>query len=244
MHRSFAVRGGAAAAVLSLAAAAQAVVITDNPVATQAGVIGGLSQLDLSTVVSGLTTVNSYHENFATMSYTGELTATVYGNAPVGSASLTDVLIIYKFVGHGPDQIDQFTFGLDGGSNLDYGDLLSATHGSIGDLRSLGQGNPVVNLTDNMITNDLFVFDFAGGGDRLGGFSGGNVTETFGWYVRATGNVQIGFVDGIVTNFGAANIRTLGLVNIPGQPDLNVPAPATGMALVAGLLATGRRRRA
>lgn len=241
MARHFAVRSGAALAALAMAAGAQAVIITDNPVATQAAAIGSLSTLDLSGVVSGLTTNNSYSENFAVAAYSGTLSATVYGNAPVGSAALTEVLIVYRFVGNGPDGIDQFTFGLDSGANLDYGDYLAATHGSIGDLRTAGQSNPIVELNDNVNTNDTFRFDFLGAGDRLGTIG---VTETFGWYVRASGDIQIGFVDVLVTDFGSAFPRTLGLVNVPGQPDLNVPGPGAAALLGLGALVAGRRRRA
>lgn len=251
MRHPVTMRAASALVALGLASsfAASAAVITDNLVATQAGLVGGMVPLDISSVVSGLSTVNSYSTNFASNlpgAYTGTLTATVYGNTQIGSG-LNNVLIVYSFTGNGPSGIDTFEFGLDSGSNLDYSDMLASTQGTVGDMRSLSpslQGSPLVTLTDNLVTNDTQSFAF--NADPLGGFSPSQHTDTFGWYVRSlNGAVNVGFVDVLVTDFSGANTKTLAFVDIPGQPDLNVPGPgALGLLGVGMGLAGVRRRRA
>ena len=238
-------RGVIAVAGLSLvgATSAQAVVITDNFVASEAIAANGLQPLDLSGIVSGLTTNNSYTTNFASSvpgAYTGTLTARVYGNVGAPGVALDTVVIVYSFTGDGPSGIDTFEFGLDSSRNLDYSDLLAATHGTVGDLVTGGQLSPVVNLTDNLATNDTLLFDFNAVGDALGAPA---TTENFGWYIRTDGNVQVNFVDAVVTDFGAATVQTLSFVDVPGQPDLNVPGPAALGVLGVGVALSGARRR-
>lgn len=233
----------AAASAVAVSGTAQAVVITDTPVATEAGLISGLVPLDLSSVVtSGLTTSNSLSVNFSEPNgaYTGTLSATVYGNvgAP-GTQALNDVVIVYEFTGNGPDAIDEFEFGVDSGTSLNFNDLLNATQGTIQDL-SVGQGSPLVELTDNGATNDTQNFGFQAAGDLLGGF---NNTENFAWYVRTGGDIAINVVDVVVRDFGTVTVQSLGIVDDPDQPDLNVPAPGAAALLGLGGLVAGTRRR-
>ncbi len=233
-----------AAPVLAIAASSSAVVITNNAVATEAAAIGSLVALDLSSIVTGLTTTNTLSSIFNAPggSYSGTLTASVYANVSTPGSALTTTLIIYSFSGNGPSAIDQFSMGRDSNSNLDFADLASATQGSIGDLTSIGQGSPVVELIDNsaLPTNDLFNFNFLPGGDPLGGPGS---TELFGWYIQTTGAVSINVIDVLVTDFGGVTTQTLGLVKIPGQPDLNVPAPGSAMFLIGMVGIASRRRR-
>lgn len=245
MRNFGAIGGGAAIALLGMTAGnATAVTLTDNAVANETDVTTGLVALDLSGIVPGLTTNNSYSTSFSAPggAYTGTLTATVFGNVSTPGSSLNSVAIVYEFIGNGPSGIDMFEFGLNNGSNLDYSDLLAATHGTIGDLTTVGQGSPMVELFDNsgVPDNNNMIFDFLGGGDALGS---PGTTESFGWYIQTTGDVAINFVDVEVTDFGAVTIQTLSLVDIPGQPDLNVPAPGSAALLVGAFGLAARRRR-
>lgn len=229
---------------------AGAATITDNGVASVNDVTAGLVALDLTGVAAltgSLTTNNSYEANFTanTNAYTGRLTATVYGNVSAPSTALDTVLIVYEFVGNGPSAIDLFEFGINSGVSLDYGDLLAATHGTIADLTTVGQASPVVDLNQNVGSNDTMLFNFGTTGNSLGGPA---LTETFAWYVLSNpagngGNVAINFVDVEATDFGGAYFQTLAFVSNPGQPDLNVPAPGAAALLGLGLAAGARRRR-
>ncbi|MEC9372548.1 MAG: PEP-CTERM sorting domain-containing protein [Planctomycetota bacterium] len=224
------------------AMSASAVVITDTPAATEAGLLTGLVPLDLSSVVvSGLTTSNSLSVNFTAPlgAYSGTLTARVYGNQGTPGTGLNDVLVIYEFVGNGPDMIDEFEFGVDSGASLDFSDLLSATQGTIQDL-SVGQGSPLVELTNGVATNTTQNFGFLAAGDGLGGPA---TTESFAWYIRSGGDVQVNLVDVVARDFGNVTVQSLALVDIPGQPDLNVPAPgALALLGAAGVMGLRRRR--
>lgn len=231
----------ASAAVLAISSHAAGVVITNNAVANQSDVTGGLVALDLSGLIPGLTTTNSLTSNFSTGGFTGSMTATVFANQGAPGSGLNDLVIVYQFTGNGPTALDKFTFGQDTGLNLDFSDLLSATHGSIGELTTPGQLAPIVELFDNSLIpqNDSLIFDFLAAGDQLG--SGG--TETFGWYIRTSGDVAINLVDVEVVDFGGAVFQTLAIVSNPGQPDLSVPGPGSAVLILGagGLLA--RRRR-
>lgn len=244
--RTYGKRGGwvALAPVLCMASTAAAVPLTDNVAPTQAGLTAGLVALDLSGIITGLTTNNSLASNFVAPgnAYSGSLTTTVYGNVGTPGQSLDTVLIVYEFTGNGPSGIDSFTFGVDSGINLDFGDLLAATHGTIGDLTSVGQVSPIVDLIDNsgVPANDLMVFDFLPNNDSLGGAGG---TETFAWYIMAGGDVAINIVDVESRDFGAVTFQSLSLVNNPGQPDLNVPTPGSIALLMGGVGLQARRRR-
>ncbi len=171
--------------------------------------------------------------------YSGTLTARVFGNQGTPGTGLNDVLVIYEFTGNGPDAIDEFEFGIDSGASLDFSDLLSATQGTIADL-SVGQGSPLVELTSGVATNTTLNFGFLAAGDALGGPA---LTETFGWYIRSGGDVQVNIVDVVARDFGNVTIQSLALVDIPGQPDLNVPGPGAAALLgVAGVMGLRRRR--
>ncbi len=236
-----------AVALGSLSAGALGLTITNNPVADRATLLAGRVPLNISGVSfinAGPGTLNSaggvYSENFANGPfYSGVLSAEIFGNVGTPGAGLNEVTIIYTFRGNGPSGIERFVMGINGSSNLAYSDLAAATHGRIDGDTTVGQGNPVVDLIDNSGSgnNDNFVFNY---GDNLGGPS---LTETYTWYVRASGAVAVNFVDVEVTDFGFSFPKTLALVDIPGQPDLNVPAPgAAALMGVAGLVASRRRR--
>ena len=128
----YGISGGVGLApVLLMASTASAVPLTDNAAATEAELMTGLVGLDLSSIVSGLTTNNSITTNFVAPgnAYSGSMTASVYGNVDTPGTSLDTVLIVYEFTGNGPSGIDSFTFGVDSGVNLDFGDLLAAVFG-------------------------------------------------------------------------------------------------------------------
>ena len=101
MRNFGAIGGGAAIALLGMTAGnAAAVTLTDNAVANQTDVTTGLVALDLSGIVPGLTTNNSYSTSFSAPggAYTGTLTATVFGNVASPGSSLNSVAIVYEFV--------------------------------------------------------------------------------------------------------------------------------------------------
>lgn len=236
-------------ATIAVASSASAVVITDNSVGTRAGLIASQSfvPLDLTGVVSGsLSTSNSYTQAFQSdvefggnPTFTGELTVEVFGNVGLPGLALNQVLMIYTMTGNGPDGIDTFEYGVDTSTNIDFNDMLNATHGTISDQTTPGQTAGVAELFNNAGVNNVFSFDYQAAGDALG--DGG--TDVHSWYVLSTGDVAIDFVDVNVRDFGLAQVQSLSLVDIPGLPDLNTPTPGAvalfGLAGVAGI----RRRR-
>ncbi|MDX2114963.1 MAG: hypothetical protein SFZ24_04980 [Planctomycetota bacterium] len=226
------------------------------------GIGSSLQPLDLSSVgyLNGsLTTANSYSQNFVGPggNYSGNLKVEVFGNVGLPSAALNEVVLVYTFTGDGApanraNGAEDFEFGVDTSVEVDYTVLTNATHGKISAESSLqpSQLDPLVTINDILVGNDTFKFNFnpAGGTGRLVELGGNTAsvpgsTETFTWYVRTTGDVALNFVDVRISDFGFVTIRSLSLVNNPGQPDLNVPGPAAaGLLGLAGLVA-GRRRR-
>lgn len=228
--------------LLAVSASAAPIPLTINNVANQSSVTGGLVGLDISGVVSGLTTSNSLTQNFTGPggAYTGSLTAEVFGNVGAPGGGLNTVVIVYTFVGNGPSGIEKFAFG-GAGNALDLNDLGNATHGAIGDGTSAGQTVDSVTLLDNSSAPAPDTFNFNFNLNNLGGVS---TTEQFSWYVMTTGDVQIGKTQVEVTNFGAVTFDMLTLVDIPGQPDLSVvPLPGAAGLGLAGLALVGVRRR-
>jgi len=232
-------------ATIACATSASAVIITDNSVGTRAGLLAtnSLVPLDLSGVIAGLSTSNSYTQPFASDipgAYTGELTVEVFGNTGLPGLALNQVLMIYTMTGNGPDGIDLFEFGVDSSTNIDFNDMLNATHGTIDDQTSVGQLSPTAELFNNAGTNNVFSLDYQAGGDSLGAVG---VTDIHSWYVLSNANVAIDFVDVNIRNFGLATAQSLSFVDVPGLPDLNTPTPGAlalfGLAGVAGF----RRRR-
>lgn len=180
--------------------------------------------------------------------FSGTLRAEVFGNVgSPNSAALNDVVIVYTFQSNAAlVGAESFHFGVDTHTQIDFARLSTATQGRIDADTAVefGQGDPLITIFDNVGSNDSFLFDWnppPGGGsttDRLGG----SQAETFTWYVRTTGDVKLNFVDVDITDFGVTTIRSLALVDNPGQPDLNVPAPAAA-TLFGVFAAAGIRRR-
>ena len=227
------------ASILAVSAGASAVTITNNAVANATDVTGGLVALDLTGIVTGLTTTNSLTSSFSTLGFNGTMTASVFANQSTAGPGLNSLTIVYSFVSNSGTPLDSFEFGLDSGSDLDFTDYARATQGSIGDLTTVGQTAPVVTLTDNSLLpgNNTLFFDFLAGGNQL-------ASESFGWYVQIDGNVVIDRARVQVRDFGGDVFDMLALVRGTGQPDLSIPTPgALGLFLGAGLVAGRRRRR-
>jgi hypothetical protein len=169
--------------------------------------------------------------------YSGTLTTEVFGNQSTTGPGLTDVVLKYTFVGNGPQGIDTFDFGLDDGTVLDYGDLQAATHGRINALSSAGQLTPGVTIDNS--GNTTLDFSFAASADTLGS---AGVTETFTWYVAASGAVKVNVVDVSIADFQGTTAKALSLTTTIGQQDLDLPAPGVFTG-IAGLGLLGLRRR-
>jgi len=241
--RSLAALAGLATVVC--ASSASAVIIGDTSVATRAGLLAsnGLVPLDLSGILTGLTTTNSYSQNFVSDiagAYSGTLSVEIFGNVGSPGLALNQVMMIYTMTGNGPDGIDTFEFGVDSSTNLDFNDLLSATQGTILDQTSAGQAAPVTELFNNLGTNNVFTFDYQAGGNTLGAPS---QTDVHSWYVLGGADVAIDFVDVNIRDFGLAQVQSLSFVDVPGLPDLNTPTPgAVALFGIAGLAGVRRRR--
>ena len=169
--------------------------------------------------------------------YTGQLTSEIFANQSTPGSGISDVVIKYTFVGNGPQGIDTFNFGLDDGTALDYGDLQAATHGRIVGESTLSQTTPQVTIDNS--GNTTLDYSFAAVADTLGAPS---VSETFVWYVAASGDVKVNLVDVTITNFDATTAKALSLTTTGGQQDLDFPAPGAALGL-AGLGIMGLRRR-
>lgn len=255
----------AGALVLVAASAASAFTPANNAVTNRAslGVGTTMSPLDMSALpyLTGfLTTSNSYEQAYTGTggNYSGRLKVEVFGNVGTPGPGLNDLLMIYTFTGDGApltraNGAEDFEFGVDTSVEIDYTDLVAATHGKIDAESSLqaGQADPLVTINDFVSSNDTFKFNYnpASGSGRLVELGGNTVsqpgaTEEFVWYVRSTGDVAINFVDVRIADFGFVTIRSLALVNNPGQPDINIPAPGfAGLGMGIAALAAGRRRR-
>lgn len=254
----------AAALVLVASTGASAFTPVNNAVTSRAslGVGTTMTQLDLSGLgyLNGfLTTSNSYSQSFVgpNGNYSGNLKVEVFGNQGTPGPGLNDLLMIYTFTGDGApltraNGAEDFEFGVDTSVEIDYADLVAATHGKISGESTLqvGQADPLVTVNDFVSSNDTFKFNYnpANGSGRLVELGGNTVaqpgaTEEFTWYVRTNGNTAINFVDVRIADFGFVTIRSLSFVNNPGQPDINIPAPGVAGLLGLGALVAGRRRR-
>jgi len=253
---------GSAALVGMIAGSAQAqssFVPVNNIAASRAalGVGTSLVPLDLSTASFLNGTINLGNNGFSTPfvgaggNFSGSLGIEVFGNVNSLGASLNDVLLVYTMQANSGTfaGAESFDFGVDTSIELDFAALQAATHGRISADTSLevGQLDPTATLFNNVTANDTFMFDFTNGGTVLGepGQLGGGNAETYSWYIRSTGNVKLNFVDVLITDFGGTTVRSMSLVNNPGQPNLGVPAPGAAVGLIAGMggLALRRRRR-
>ncbi len=256
--------GVVAAAGLSVASSASAVVVSNTSVADRPTLLSGFTELNLATYASnagfaGLSGANSntYADTYALvsafpgnpLSYSGTLTAEVFGNVANTGVALTDVVIVYTFTSNGFNGVDNlsgaetFAMGINSGFEMDFNYLTAAstTHGNVTSESSVGQ-NSLVEVFNNGAANDTYEFDYiaAAGGSALGGPDG---SEQYTWYVSGTAGTKINVIDVTVTDFGNTTTTTLGFVANPGQPDLDIPAPGA-MALAAfGIGAMGMRRR-
>ena len=132
--------GVAVAAGLCVASSASAVVVTNTSVADRPSLLGGFTELNLATYAAnsgfgGLSgaSSNTYSDSFALassfpgfgLSYSGTLTAEVFGNVSTTGTALTDVVIVYTFVSNGFDGFDNvsgtesFVMGIDSGWEID-----------------------------------------------------------------------------------------------------------------------------
>jgi hypothetical protein len=250
--------------VAAASASVSAFTPVNNAVGSRAslGVGSTLVPLDMSGLgyLNGfLTTPSSYEQTFLGSggNYSGRLKVEVFANQSLPGPGLNDLLMVYSFRGDGAPAIrangaEDFEFGVDTSVQVDYTDLVAATHGKItGESYFDGaQLDPHVTVNDFISSNDTFKFNFnpASGSGRLVELGGNTAsapgnTEDFVWYVRTTGNVAINFVDVRIADFGFVTIRSLAFVNNPGQPDINIPAPGVAAVLGLGALAAGRRRR-
>lgn len=256
---------GAAAAALVVAGSASAVSISNNPISDRATLLTGFTELNLATyatnsgfggTLSGANS-NTYSDTYALaasptpgapLSYSGSLTAEVFGNVSSTGTALTDVVIVYTFQSNGFDGFNNltgsetFTLGINSGFEMDFNYLTAATtqHGNIVAESAAGQIT-TVDVFDNGVANDTFEFDYlANGGSALGGQDG---DEIYTWYVKGTAGTKINVVDVTVTDLGNTTTTTLGFVNNPGQPDLDVPTPGALALAGIGFGAMGVRRR-
>jgi hypothetical protein len=254
--------GVALAAGLSVASSASAVVITNTSVADRPTLLSGFTELNLATYASnsgfaGLSGANSntYVDTYELisafpgnpLSYSGTLTAEVFGNVANTGVALTDVVIVYTFQSNAFDGTDNlsgtetFAMGINSGFEMDYNYLVapSTTHGNVIAQSAVGQSS-LVEAFDNGAANDTFEFDYTPGAGRLGGPDG---DETYTWYVSGSAGTKINVIDVTVTDFGNTTTTTLGFVSNVGQPDLDVPAPGVLALASLGLGAIGARRR-
>lgn len=218
------------------------------------GINSSLVPLDLTGLgyLDGVVNVgnNAYEQAYVGLggNFSGTLRAEVFGNVGTPSAALNDVVIVYTFQSDAAAVgVESFDFGVDTSKQIDFSRLSTAMHGRIDadTAVELGQLDPIITIFDNNGSNDTFLFDWnppPGNSSSLNRL-GGSEAETFTWYIRTTGDVKLNFVDVRITDFGSTTIKSLSLVDNPGQPDLNVPAPAAVALFGAAFAATGLRRR-
>ncbi|MFG0253123.1 MAG: PEP-CTERM sorting domain-containing protein [Phycisphaerales bacterium JB038] len=221
---------------LCLAVGAPALGYTRSDVSDLNALTSGLQVLDLSAL--GLT--NGMTIPFDGPAYSGAITATVYGDSAIFTPDLTDVVVVYEFEGTGePTPIEAMEFAVNGGNiDLNFAELDGGVMGRIDSL------SDVVLMDDPILTfnpgpaNDSLLFDWGtpGLGDVL-------VTEYYGWYTRTTGAIDLGLISVEVRNAGSTQTQTLGVIDDPSQPNLDVPAPGTlaVFGLAAGAMFKRRR---
>ncbi len=220
-----------------LAAGSSALGYTRSDVPDLATLTSGLQVLDLS----ALGVVNGETIAFDWTAYSGSITATVYGNSDIFTPGLTDVVVVYEFSGTGePTPIEAIEFAVNSGNlDLNFAELDGGTMGRIDSLSDVFlTGDPLLTYNPGN-ANDSLLFDWgtSGLGDPF-------VTQSFGWYTRTTGAIDIGYIDAEIRNAGSVMSLTIGVIDDPSQPNLNIPAPGSlaMLGLSAGVLT--RRRRA
>ncbi len=194
----------------------------------------GLQVLDLSSL--GL--VNGDRITFDAGAYNGAITATVYGNSPIFTPGLTDVVVLYTFEGEGtPTPIEEMEFAVAGGNiDLNFAELDSGIMGRIDDISDIYLDmDPVLTFNPGP-ANDSLLFDWST--ETLGNPF---VTEQYSWYTRTTGAIDMGLVEVQVRDAGSYVTQTLAVLDDPNQPNMDVPAP--GSLALLGLSALALRRR-
>lgn len=237
----------AIAGVLVLGGAAVAQTpITDMP-ANDVAALGVTNQLNLSASSFGAslsgggnTFVSNFMDTVQGMVVAGTITSEVFANVSTPGSSLTDVVIKYTLTNTGTQNLDSFDFGVNGGANLDAGDINRADQGTLINDTTVGQISPAVSI-DTLSSNPLWKFDFlmaSAGSDQL------EPGETFTWYIKSDGDNAVGIVDVFAQDSFPAIGQALAFVDQnAGQPDLNVPAPgALALGLFGAAFATRRRR--
>ncbi len=222
---------------LCFAAGAPALGYTRSDVADLSTLTAGLQVLDLSTL--GLT--NGMNIPFTGPAYSGSITATVYGNDAIFTPGLSDVVVVYDFLGTGePTPIEAMEFAVNGGNiDLNFAELDGGVMGRIDALSDVALiADPILTFNPGP-ANDSLLFEWgsAGLGDVF-------LAQGYSWYTRTTGAIDLGLINVEVRNAGSVTTQTLGVIDDPSQPNLNVPAP--GSLAVFGLAAGAlfKRRRA
>jgi hypothetical protein len=225
-------------ALLAVAGVANAFTISN--VADRPTLLAGTPvPLDLSSRGLTGTNGNEFVAPISSVSFSGELKVEVFGNAPAFTTGLNDVVMIYTFTGDSNIfGIEGFSFGVDSSVEIDFADINGSTQGRVTADVTGGQADPGVTVTDNVGSNDTWDFDYTS--DNIGGADG---DETFTWYIRTGGDIDVSFVDVLVTDFGGITIQAPALVNRGGGNDLDVPAPGVASLLGLAGLAAARRRR-
>ena len=220
---------------LVLTAGSAAFGYTRTDVSDLATVTAGMQVLDLSSL--GLN--NGDTIAFTGSAYTGSITATVYGNSPIFTPGLTDVLVVYTFEGNGqPTPIEEMEFAVAGGNlDLNFAELDGGVMGRIDDMSDINlDSDPLLTFNPGP-ANDSMLFDWTteGLGDPF-------VSQSYTWYTRTSGAIDIGMVNVEVRNSGSVITQTIAVLDDPSQPDLDVPAPGSLALMGLGAFIIGRRR--
>lgn len=201
--------------------------------------------LDLSTTgIAGLSGTNNnvFEVNFDAFGagiVKGTLRATVYGNSATPGGALTEIGILYEFIGDGVTPLQSFQMGLNGSRDLDpkIADASATDHFSVSSLISAAQADPEIEFANNGLVpdNNSFFFDFTS--DFL------SANDTYAWFVKTDGASKVNIVNTLVTDGTTVVVPTLAFVDDPNTPELGTPTPGAAALFTIGGLAAARRRR-